>query len=110
MIPYRLKKEEHKQLLGNIHEVLETHQYLLANLEATVLQGISARVGNLFITLAPRLKSIHAAYCNNHPQAVCILDRYRYLLKNIFISFIKIILFKIFHENCVTYVMYYLLL
>ncbi|EFN79242.1 Rho guanine nucleotide exchange factor 7 [Harpegnathos saltator] len=72
-----LKKDEYKQLLGNIHEVLETHQYLLANLEATILQGLSARMGNLFITIAPRLKSIHTSYCNNHPQAVCILDRYR---------------------------------
>ncbi|XP_026827009.1 uncharacterized protein LOC105277720 isoform X1 [Ooceraea biroi] len=72
-----LKKDEYKQLLGNIHEVLETHQYLLANLEATILQGLSARIGNLFLTIAPRLKSIHITYCNNHPQAVCILDRYR---------------------------------
>lgn len=72
-----LKKEEYKQLLGNIHEVLEMHQRLLASLEATILQGVAARIGNLFLTLAPRLKSIHTAYCNNHPQAVCILDRYR---------------------------------
>ncbi|XP_018060250.1 PREDICTED: rho guanine nucleotide exchange factor 7-like isoform X3 [Atta colombica] len=72
-----LKKDEYKQLLGNIHEVLETHQCLLANLEGTVLQGLSARVGNLFLTIALRLKSIHTTYCNNHPQAVCILDRYR---------------------------------
>ncbi|XP_012234850.1 rho guanine nucleotide exchange factor 7 isoform X2 [Linepithema humile] len=72
-----LKKDEYKQLLGNIHEVLETHQCLLANVEASILQGLSARVGNLFLTIAPRLKSIHTAYCNNHPQAVCILDRYR---------------------------------
>ncbi|XP_070164399.1 rho-type guanine exchange factor isoform X1 [Polyergus mexicanus] len=72
-----LKKDEYKQLLGNIHEILETHQCLLTNLEATILQGLSARVGNLFLTIAPRLKSIHTTYCNNHPQAVCILDRYR---------------------------------
>ncbi|XP_015178531.1 PREDICTED: rho guanine nucleotide exchange factor 7 isoform X1 [Polistes dominula] len=72
-----LKKEEYKQLLGNIHEVLEMHQRLLTNLENTILQGVAGRIGNLFLTLAPRLKSIHTAYCNNHPQAVCILDRYR---------------------------------
>lgn len=77
LITCRLKKDEYKQLLGNINEVLETHQYLLANLEASALQGLSARMGNLFITIAPRLKSIHTTYCNNHPQAVCILDRYR---------------------------------
>lgn len=72
-----LKKEEYKQLLGNIHEVLEMHQRLFTNLENTILQGVAGRIGNLFLTLAPRLKSIHTAYCNNHPQAVCILDRYR---------------------------------
>ncbi|KAI4504068.1 hypothetical protein M0802_000539 [Mischocyttarus mexicanus] len=72
-----LKKEEYKQLLGNIQEVLEMHQRLLTNLENTILQGVAGRIGNLFLTLAPRLKSIHTAYCNNHPQAVCILDRYR---------------------------------
>lgn len=72
-----LKKEEYKQLISNFHEVLETHQRLLANLEATVAQGPDCRVGNLFLTLAPRLKAIHLSYCNGHPQAVCILDQYR---------------------------------
>ncbi|XP_015595226.1 rho guanine nucleotide exchange factor 7 isoform X2 [Cephus cinctus] len=72
-----LKKEEYKQLIGNIHEVAEAHQRLLANLEAAFLQGTDARVGNLFLSLAPRLKSIHTTYCNGHPQAVCILDKYR---------------------------------
>ncbi|XP_020720479.2 rho guanine nucleotide exchange factor 7 isoform X2 [Bombus terrestris] len=70
-----LNKEEYKQLLGNVHEVLEVHQRLLSNLEATMTQD--SRVGNLFLTLAPKLKSIHTMYCRNHPKAVCILDRYR---------------------------------
>lgn len=72
-----MKKEEYKQLLGNISEILEAHQRLLTNLEAAVLQGSASRVGNLFLAMASRLKSIHTAYCANHPQAVCILDRYR---------------------------------
>ncbi|XP_024226126.1 rho guanine nucleotide exchange factor 7 [Bombus impatiens] len=70
-----LNKEEYKQLLGNVHEVLEVHQRLLSNLEAAMTQD--SRVGNLFLTLAPKLKSIHTMYCRNHPKAVCILDRYR---------------------------------
>lgn len=74
---YRLNKEEYKQLLGNVHEVLEVHQRLLSNLEAAMTQD--SRVGNLFLTLAPKLKSIHTMYCRNHPKAVCILDRYRYV-------------------------------
>ncbi|XP_043265500.1 rho guanine nucleotide exchange factor 6 isoform X2 [Colletes gigas] len=72
-----LNKEEYKQLLGNVHEVLEVHQRLLISLEAAMTQGCSSRVGNLFLTLAPRLKSIHTTYCGNHPRAVCILDRFR---------------------------------
>ncbi|XP_031777169.1 rho guanine nucleotide exchange factor 7 isoform X3 [Nasonia vitripennis] len=72
-----IKKEEYKQLIGNFHEVLETHQRLLANLDSALSQGPEARVGNIFLTLAPKLKSIHTTYCNCHPQAVCILDRYR---------------------------------
>ncbi|XP_014299479.1 rho guanine nucleotide exchange factor 7 isoform X1 [Microplitis demolitor] len=72
-----LKKEEYKQLSGNIHEVLETHQKFLTNLEAAVTQGPDSKVGNLFLTVAPKLKSVHMTYCNGHPQAVCILDKYR---------------------------------
>ncbi|XP_034936419.1 rho guanine nucleotide exchange factor 7 isoform X2 [Chelonus insularis] len=72
-----LKKEEYKQLIGNINEVLEIHQKLLTNLETAVTQGPDCRIGNLFLTLAPRLKSIHMTYCNGHPQAVYILDQYR---------------------------------
>lgn len=44
-------------------------------------QDCALRVGNLFLTLAPKLKSIHLTYCGNHPQAVCILDQYRYVTK-----------------------------
>ncbi|XP_029038070.1 rho guanine nucleotide exchange factor 6 isoform X1 [Osmia bicornis bicornis] len=72
-----LSKEEYKQLLGNIQEIMEVHQRLLNNLETTMAQGCASRVGNLFLTLAPKLKSIHTAYCGNHPRAVCVLDRYR---------------------------------
>ncbi|OAD52161.1 Rho guanine nucleotide exchange factor 7, partial [Eufriesea mexicana] len=72
-----LSKEEYKQLLGNIHEILEVHQRLLSNLETAMTQDSASRVGNLFLTLAPKLKSIHMTYCGNHPRAVCILDRYR---------------------------------
>ncbi|XP_074112418.1 rho-type guanine nucleotide exchange factor isoform X1 [Cotesia typhae] len=72
-----LKKEEYKQLSGNIYEVLETHQRFLINLEAAVAQGPDSKVGNLFLSVAPKFKSVHTAYCNGHPQAVCILDKYR---------------------------------
>ncbi|XP_044006027.1 rho guanine nucleotide exchange factor 7 [Aphidius gifuensis] len=72
-----LKKEEYKQLMNNILDVLDTHQRLLNNLETTVIQGPDARVGHLFLSLAPRLKAIHINYCNGHPQTVAIMDKYR---------------------------------
>lgn len=72
-----LTREEYKQLIGNIQDVLEAHQHLLTNLEASFVQGPDARVGNLFLALAPMLKAIHVSYCSSHPRAVCILDRFR---------------------------------
>lgn len=72
-----MSKEEYKQLIGNIHEVLDIHQRLLANLDSILAQGHEARVGNIFLTLASKFKTIHTTYCSLHPQAVCILDRYR---------------------------------
>ncbi|KAK0163659.1 hypothetical protein PV327_007320 [Microctonus hyperodae] len=72
-----LKKEEYKQLIGNLNEVFEIHQRLLKNLEATMVQGPDSRIGNLFLNFAPKLKSIHIIYCTGHPQAVCILDQFR---------------------------------
>lgn len=72
-----MKKEECKQLIGNFNEILEVHECLLISLESAILQGADSRVGNIFLTLAPRLKSVHMAYCTGHPQAVCVLDRYR---------------------------------
>ncbi|XP_011310589.1 rho guanine nucleotide exchange factor 7 isoform X2 [Fopius arisanus] len=72
-----LTKEEFKQLIGNIDDIVEVHECLLLNLEAIATQGPDARVGNLFLTLAPRLQSVHLKYCSGHPQAVCIMDRYR---------------------------------
>ncbi|KAJ8688320.1 hypothetical protein QAD02_024115 [Eretmocerus hayati] len=77
-----LEKDEFKQLTGNFFEVLDAHQQLLANLDSVLSQGSEARVGNIFLSSAPKLKSIHVAYCTFHPQAVCILDCYRDELNN----------------------------
>lgn len=79
---FRLSKEEYKQLLGNVQEIEEVHQRLLSSLESAMAQGGGGRIGNLFLTLAAKLKTIHTTYCGNHPRAVCILDRYRYDLMN----------------------------
>ncbi|XP_072396138.1 rho guanine nucleotide exchange factor 7-like isoform X1 [Diabrotica undecimpunctata] len=73
-----LTPDEYKQLTGNITEVLETHQQLLKLVELESSKpGNDQRVGKLFLNWAPRIKSIHQAYCSLHPRAVCILDKYR---------------------------------
>lgn len=57
----------------NFVEVVETHEELLKGLEEC-----NDRVGKLFLTKAPLMKSIHQAYCAAHPRAIVILDRYKY--------------------------------
>ncbi|KAJ8952296.1 hypothetical protein NQ318_007464 [Aromia moschata] len=73
-----LSQDEYKQLTGNITEVLETHQQLLALLETEASKpGNEQRVGKLFLTWAPKIKNVHQTYCSLHPRAVCILDKSR---------------------------------
>lgn len=75
---FSLTADEYKQLTGNIVEVLDTHQQLLNGIEAEESKpSMEQRVGRLFLTLAPKVKSVHQAYCSLHPRAVCILDRYK---------------------------------
>ena len=64
-------------MVGNISDILYVHQRLLANLDSALSQVSDARVGNIFLTLAPKIKTIHTTYCNLHPQAICILERFR---------------------------------
>ncbi|XP_054281962.1 rho guanine nucleotide exchange factor 7-like isoform X2 [Macrosteles quadrilineatus] len=73
-----MKPGEYQQLLGNLPEVVEVHERLLASLEEMAGRAaVEQRVGNLFLTSAPKLKQIHMTYCAGHPRAVCILDRYK---------------------------------
>lgn len=73
-----LTQDEFKQLTGNIHEVLDTHQQLLKLIEQEYAKpGNEQRVGKLFLTWAPKIKVIHQTYCSLHPRAVVILDKYK---------------------------------
>ncbi|XP_023289199.1 rho guanine nucleotide exchange factor 7 isoform X2 [Orussus abietinus] len=72
-----LTEEEFSQLIGNLLEVLEIHEYLLKLLERALLQGSMSKVGDRFLMLASRINEIHQSYCDHHPLAVCILDKYR---------------------------------
>lgn len=73
-----LTKEEYRQLVGNIGNVVETHQQLLTALEeCSQRPPVEQRVGKVFLTTAPHIKQVHQVYCSSHPKAVCILDKYK---------------------------------
>jgi Rho guanine nucleotide exchange factor 7 len=73
-----LTREEYRQLVGNISNVVETHQQLLTALEECNQRSAEQqRVGKVFLTSAPHIKQVHQAYCSSHPKAVCILDKYK---------------------------------
>ena len=57
----------------NFVEVVKTHDELLSSLEEC-----NDRVGKLFLTKAPIMKSVHQAYCAAHPRAIVILDKHKY--------------------------------
>ncbi|XP_048518701.1 rho guanine nucleotide exchange factor 6 [Dendroctonus ponderosae] len=73
-----LSQDEFKQLTGNINEVLDAHQQLLALVEQECAKpGPDQRVGKLFLNWAPKIKAVHQTYCSLHPRAVVILDKYK---------------------------------
>ncbi|XP_034252099.1 rho guanine nucleotide exchange factor 7 isoform X1 [Thrips palmi] len=73
-----LPREEYRQLVSNMDEILAVQQHLLAALEdcATKL-STEQRVGRVFLTNAPRMKQVHQTYCAAHPKAVCVIDKYK---------------------------------
>lgn len=73
-----LTRDEYHQLTGNLTEVIDTHGQLLSLVEECVARSSNEqRVGKLFLQWAPRIKSVHQAYCSLHPKAVCVLDKYK---------------------------------
>lgn len=73
-----MSPDEYRQLTGNLLEVLEAHQQLLRLLEEEETKpSQDQRVGKLFLTWAPRIKSVHQVYCSLHPRAAFILDKYK---------------------------------
>lgn len=78
IVLYRIKSSEYHQLVGNLPEVVEMHEKLLASLEDIATKpAADQRVGHLFLSTAPRLKHVHMTYCSSHPKAVVILDKYK---------------------------------
>ncbi|XP_037904603.1 rho guanine nucleotide exchange factor 7 isoform X6 [Hermetia illucens] len=82
-----LTPDEYSQLMCNFVEVVETHEELLKGLEEC-----NDRVGKLFLTKAPLMKSIHQAYCAAHPRAIVILDRYK-------VNLSTFLLLQLLHRN-----------
>ncbi|KAJ1530581.1 hypothetical protein ONE63_005464 [Megalurothrips usitatus] len=71
-------RDEYRQLVSNMDEVLAVQQHLLAALEDCAMKSSSEqRVGRVFLTNAPRMKQVHQAYCAAHPRAVCVIDKYK---------------------------------
>ena len=75
---YRLNDNEYRQLTGNILEVLDVHKSLLSLLEEHESKSLTEqKIGKLFLTWAPKIKSVHQTYCSLHPKAACILDKFK---------------------------------
>ena len=73
-----MSEDEFVSLVGNFSELMSAHTNLLASLEEMSGQPQDEqRVGSMFLTLAPYLKSLLLSYCSNHPQAVIILEKYK---------------------------------
>ncbi|KAF5287117.1 hypothetical protein FQR65_LT12340 [Abscondita terminalis] len=73
-----LSHDEYQQLTGNLFEVLEAHQQLLKLVEEEESKpSDDQRVGRLFLSWAPRIKTVHQVYCSLHPRAAFVLDKYR---------------------------------
>ncbi|KFP71473.1 Dynamin-binding protein, partial [Acanthisitta chloris] len=57
-------------LFGNIHMVISFSKQLLSTLEA------SDAIGPVFLTQRAKLESIYKVYCQNHDEAIALLETY----------------------------------
>ncbi|XP_052120216.1 rho guanine nucleotide exchange factor 7 [Frankliniella occidentalis] len=71
-------RDEYRQLVSNMDEILAVQQHLLAALEdCATKQPSEQRIGRVFLTNAPHMKQVHQTYCAAHPRAVCVIDKYK---------------------------------
>ncbi|NXU54343.1 DNMBP protein, partial [Turnix velox] len=57
-------------LFGNIHMVISFSKQLLSTLES------SDAIGPVFLTQRAELESVYRVYCQNHDEAIALLETY----------------------------------
>ena len=62
-------------LFGNIEEVTEFSGEFLLALEEACQNIKQAQVGRVFVTFAPRIKSVYGVYCRNHDSASALYEK-----------------------------------
>ena len=62
-------------LFGNLEEVSELSWQFLTALEHSISENKQARVGHIFTTFAPRMKSVYGEYCRNHDAASSLNEK-----------------------------------
>lgn len=66
--------------MSNITEIVDVHENLLKSLiECSSSPPDQQRIGRIFLSIAVKLKQVHEKYCNSHPKAVLILEKYKYV-------------------------------
>ena len=71
---------EHKQLTGNIEELIAVHRNLANSIEnESPSKKIprEQRVGKVLLSHGISIKAVHMSYWANHPRAVSVLEKYR---------------------------------
>lgn len=61
-------------LFGNMEEVAELSGDFLRALEEACKEK-QAPVGAVFVTFAPRVKSVYGVYCRNHDNAAALYEK-----------------------------------
>ncbi|NXE58675.1 DNMBP protein, partial [Calcarius ornatus] len=73
MVPLQqaqMQNIDFESLFGNIHMVINFSKQLLSTLEA------SDAIGPVFLTHRAELESVYRVYCQNHDEAIALLETY----------------------------------
>ena len=62
-------------LFGNMAEVTALSGNFLRALEEACQKDKQAAVGGVFVTFAPKMKSVYGVYCGNHDNAATLYEK-----------------------------------